>query len=58
MGSFLPQWISSAAEITGEPGSTSRRVSGEVPDSEWPGGMLSFPAGPQPHSKGELHLHP
>ena len=57
MGSSRPQ-------KTGcEPGST-RRVAGEVPDREWPGEMLSFPAGPPlfpvlptSPSKGELHLH-
>ena len=40
MGSSRPQ------KTCSEPGSTRRRVAGEVPDRERPGEMLSFPAGP------------
>lgn len=40
MGLSCPRKTGGAAEITGEPGSTRRRVGGEGPDSEWPGEMF------------------
>ena len=37
VGLSCPRKTGDAAEITGKPGGTRRRVGAEVPDSEWPG---------------------